>query len=248
MDNKKDDKITTLASFFDRIPARLSIPANQTADRLFRRAERIAAGIFLATNHLDQEDRLRISVRDAALELLHETAELRDEIRNQQSARVVDFKATARYIVSLLRLLAVSGSLSMQNASVLVEALDELGVFLSSAQVSPLADTVSLRREDLLDASTKAPFVKDMKKDTPIVKDRPNMSDNRNSKGSDVRKQNVLDVLRSGGAMGIADISAHLPEYSTKMIQRDLAELIAAGMVSRVGDKRWSRYSIAGGA
>jgi DNA-binding HxlR family transcriptional regulator len=50
-------------------------------------------------------------------------------------------------------------------------------------------------------------------------------------------------VLRSQGELGIKDVVSNLPEYSEKMIQRELAELVAAGRVKKTGLKRWSRYT-----
>lgn len=244
MDSQKDTRIASLASFFERTPARLSIPLNQPADRLFRRAERLAAGIFLATNHISPEDPLRAQVRDISLEILQQALRIRDELRNPQSSQVVHFKATARYAISLIRMLAIAGSLSLQNAGVLVEALDELGTYISSAQHSPLSDTVSLTKDDLMDTRVSRSDDRDHIKDTISIKDNPTMSDKHTSQHIDVRQQNVLDVLAAGGELGIAEISAHLPEYSTKMVQRDLVYLIATGKVARTGHKRWSRYSL----
>jgi DNA-binding HxlR family transcriptional regulator len=36
----------------------------------------------------------------------------------------------------------------------------------------------------------------------------------------------------------------NLPEFSEKMIQRELAALVQEGVVMKQGEKRWSRYSL----
>jgi hypothetical protein len=244
MDEQKDIRPSdSLSNFFDKPALRASLSLNQSADRLYRRAERIVAAVFLATNHISSSESLRISARTAGLRLLEEVLSLRDEMRAPQSGHASAFKASARYLVSLLRMLAISGFLSTQNATVLIEALDDLGNFLITAQHSPLSESVSFTRQDFLDVSQ--PFVRNLK-DKDIIKDNNKMSDTATKRTLNVRKQAVLEILRTGGELGIADIASNLPEYSTKMIQRDLAELVALGQAKKTGLKRWSRYSLAG--
>jgi hypothetical protein len=60
-----------------------------------------------------------------------------------------------------------------------------------------------------------------------------------------LRSQTILDILRTGGSLGIKDIAANLPEYGEKTIQRELVTLVSQGKVKKLGLKRWSRYSIA---
>lgn len=245
MDGQRDiHAASKLSVFFDKTPARHSLSLNQPADRLYRRAERVVAAIFLATNHIPASESLRKEARETSLLLLRESLALRDELRASQSRHVSAFRASVRFLTSLLRMLTVGGFISLQNAAVLIEALDELGAFLQTAQASSLSDTVSFSREDLIDVQSP---VKDKVnvKDKTSIKDRDNVSDRGTQGALSVRKENVLDVLKGGGSLGIADVSAHLPEYSTKMIQRDLLELVAAGRVKKSGNKRWSKYSIA---
>ncbi len=243
MDDKQDSRISRLTRFFEKTPARLGLPSSQPSDRLYRRAERISAATFLATNHIPATEQLRSQTREASIRLLQDSLNVRNELRAPSSAQASDLRASARYLISLVRMLAIAGYVSVQNAGVLIEAIDELGAFLASAQQSSLADSVSFSKSDLVDIQSTS--IKDVVKDTRNVKDKADMSDTMSpTHSSDVRKQNVLDVLRSSGEVGIADIAASLPEYSTKMIQRDLVELITAGKVKRSGDKRWSRYSV----
>ncbi len=89
-------------------------------------------------------------------------------------------------------------------------------------------------------------------KDTLGIKDKTTLKDIAhasntvgNSGGLSVREQGIMGILRAGGEFGIRDITANLPEYSEKMIQRDLLALVLSGKVKKTGLKRWSRYSIA---
>src|SRR3989344_1465227 len=254
MDGQRDIQKDTqrqsqLARFFDRHSVRTNpFGANQSADRAYRRSERIVAALFLVTNHIPPTESLRSSVRTQALLILENVLSLRDEMRTT-GENVAKTRASIRHLISLVRLLAVSGFVSGQNTNTVVEGLDELANFLTASANSPLSESVSLSHEDLLDIHGGT--IKDIKdtrniKDMTPVKDIRNVSDKVASGGGlSVREQSIFSVLRAGGELGIRDIASNLPEYSEKMIQRELVALVAAGRVKKTGLKRWSRYSIA---
>jgi hypothetical protein len=162
---------------------------------------------------------------------------------------------TIRHLISLVRILSVSGFTSTQNTATMIEALDELGNFLTASQRSVLSENVTITRDELVDvhvvSSAQKTFPR-IRRDREItLKDNSDSSDMHVSnkgvaKGDvSVRIQSILDILSSGGSLGIKDIAANLPEYSEKMIQRELLELTSQGKIRKTGLKRWSRYAIA---
>jgi Tfp pilus assembly protein FimT len=252
MDEIRDiQKQSPISRFFDKHVIRTNpFGANQSVDRAYRRAERIVAALYMITNHIPDTESLRTSVRAGAILFLENVLSLQSEMRSPDSRSVIACRASIRHLISLVRMLAVSGFVSLQNTNTVVEALDELGNFLAVSQTSPLSESVSLSREDFLDTRTSVSFkdIKDNKnvKDAKTIKDTQNTSDMTTSKDStDLRKQSIIEVLRAGGSLGIRDISSNLPEYSEKMIQRELAELVVSGNVKKNGLKRWSRYALA---
>lgn len=230
---------------------------NRAADRAYRRAERIAAGISLLTNHIPKDEPVRAHTRSAASLMLSDALKLRDEMRSPHSQFVAELQGRIRYLISLVRIMAVSGFISQQNASTVIEALDELGTYIAAAQRSILSENISLSREDLVDvraSSFRAASGKSLKdtsdikdvRDTSGVKDSGVVSENKSNSLDvlSVRVQSILEILKVGGSLGIKDITANLPEYSEKMIQRELLELVSKGKVKKVGLKRWSKYSL----
>lgn len=258
MDEIKDvQKTDSISRFMDNHAVRTNpFGENRAGDRAYRRAERIAAAIHLLTNHIDADEPVCSSIRTGSVELLQYVLELRSEMRSAQSSVFTAAQAKIRHLISLVRILTVSGYISIQNASTMVEALDELGNFMTAAQRSMLSESIAISREDLLDVRTpllaKAKSVKDVKDEngSPEKVNHASVSMpaviSAKSEGQiSVRRQNIIEVLQSGGLMGIKDICTNLPEYSEKMIQRELAELVEGGKVRKAGLKRWSRYSIA---
>jgi len=70
----------------------------------------------------------------------------------------------------------------------------------------------------------------------PIVKDT-------NNKGQSERTERILDFIRKQKSVSIKDIAATIKGCSEKTIQRELNGLIQAGLVRRVGERRWSHYT-----
>ena len=255
MDGQKDIQKTEspLAPFFDERPLRTDpFGNNNSAERLYRRAERLGAALHLLTNHIPSEEPARTLVRESGLNIIHNALALRDGLRAEGSRHLDVFRASIRYSISLTRMLAVSGLASLQNTQTMIEALDELGNFVNISKRSPLSEGVVLSKEDLLDIGVAVRDGKDIKdslgiKNKTIQKDRDGTSVTRTILARDIhaRRQSIIEVLRSGRELGIRDIASNLPEYSEKMIQRELASLVAEGRLKKIGFKRWSRYVLA---
>jgi len=264
MDDIRDiKKSDMLSSFLDNHVVRTSpFGRNVSGEKSYRRAERLVAALHLLTSHVSADEPIRQSIRVTAIKLLADILGLRDEMRISNSSKIRAVQSTIRELISLVRMLAVSGLVSIQNADMTVEAIDELGNFLNLSQRTPLSESIVLSREDLLSGRLTAE-----KRTNLLVKDRTLLSGTKMDRGvSDItdntkdmnvtahisrtndiistRSREILAVLLSSGEVGIRDISSNLPEYSEKMIQRELASLIVAGRVKKTGLKRWSKYSL----
>jgi|GEM_PF-586319 hypothetical protein len=251
---------------------------NVSAERAYRRVEKIVAAVHLLTNHISDTEHLRIEARRTATALLAQVLALRDELRSPTAAPVREVETTIRYLISLLRMLVVSGHVSSPNADIVSEALDDLGVFVQAAHRSVLSESVRLSRDEFVDVRMRvSPHVQmsDIEKveektkehtkehnrvaatalgTAPIgsvqmsvsasIPDTAPEEEDTPRVVADIRVASILEVLRAGGSWGIKDILAHLPEYSEKMIQRELAELVQKRVVDKQGAKRWSKYSL----
>ena len=255
MDSNKDiQKTENITRFVDKQTLRThAFGDNKMAERAYRRAERLVAAIHLLTNHIDPLEPIRKIIRESATKMLSEILSLRDEMRTVGSSKTYSIEASVRHLISLARILAVSGFVSFENADVLTEALDDLGAFIETSRRSVLSENIRLSRDDLLDVRENPREEAKAIKDKDIVKDSNNIKDKSASIGNvlyekDARNsrriEGILEVLRGASDLGIKDILVNLPEYSEKMIQRDLADLVEAGTVKKIGLRRWSKYAL----
>lgn len=260
-DIKRTDQLT---KFLDNQIIRTKpFGPNTFGERAYQRGERLVAALHLLTIHIQMDEPVRQLTRKHGLGLLEDLLLLRDEMRVSNSVKIRNAQSSIRELISLTRMLAVSGFVSTQNAEVVIDALDELGNLLNASKRSPLSESVILGKESLMNGrfpqGIKSPApshpgsflplqssldVTDMK-DSGDVKDNVKDDVYRTVDGRNIRTQSVLDILNTRGELGIKEISGQLPEYSEKMIQRELAGLVRAGKIRKSGFKRWSKYSIA---
>jgi hypothetical protein len=223
---------------------------NRAAERLYGRVERISTALYLLTRHIAQSEPIRERIRSESVGLLSRVLDLRDEMRTLESSSILDFQSAVRHLISLVRILTAGGFVSLQNTEVVVEALDELSAFVSSSQRSSFSEGVSLTLQDIMGDTgplAKITPVKDKisVKDREVIKDNQGLSMNKGSETTKVRSDGIVAILGQNGALGIKEICARLPDYSEKMIQRELAALVKNGRVTKNGFKRWSTYALA---
>ena len=257
MDETKDVQRTNdLSKTLDASSIRTNpFGRNVSGDRAYRRAERLVAAIHILTGHVSEQEPARLEARRLSVKLLSDLLDLRDEMRAPASLPLHTAQALIRELISLMRILSLAGYLSLQNTNAVTEALDELGNFLVLSQRTGLSESVSFSKDELLDirdgsvehasrtSGGRSP--QEVVKDTILIKDTLRTSEKTpSSTGFDRRSQAVVEVLKSQGELGIKDISSNLPEYSEKMVQRELARLIGQGRVKKSGFKRWSRYAL----
>lgn len=65
------------------------------------------------------------------------------------------------------------------------------------------------------------------------------------------RKAKIMDMIRGRknsntgeGSVMIKDITHAFPNVSEKTIQRELADMVSSGVLKKIGEKRWSKYTV----
>ena len=251
MDDQKDSRKSQLSTIIDGQIVRTNpFGRNKSGDRIYRRAERIVAALHLLTNHVPATEPSRREIRSEAVRLLSLILDLRDEMRASDSLQARKVQASIRSLISLVRMLCFSGFVSQQNTKTCIEALDELGNYLISLQRSSLSESISLTKEELLEDTEQRQVLKDT---VSVITDSDVRETSVTTPSSQTpqtfhngRAEKIIDFLKSKGELGIRDIASNFPEYSEKMIQRELATLVSRGRVRRTGLKRWSTYALIG--
>lgn len=84
------------------------------------------------------------------------------------------------------------------------------------------------------------------KRSVPFLQKKPhatpsNTTQTNSAKG--IRRATVLELFYTNAALTVKDVAKKLPGFSEKTAQRELAVLVAEGVLKRTGERRWSSYS-----
>jgi len=267
----KDTKsITDNNSPLNLAPVRTNpFTQNISGEHAYKRTERIAAAVYLVTNNVRYDEPLRQRIRSIGHEMLTQVLALRSGFRSAGHERISGLVAHVRELATHVELLCVAGYLSRQNATILVQAVDELGQFITSSQRSALSEELSFQRDDFVPYSGKvdnraelasermprnvpdertAGFVNRRQRRASGLKEERQGSENINAKrqkeAHEERRRTILDILKRSGPLGIKDITSNIVGCGEKTVQRELLFLIQKGTVRKKGAKRWSRYFV----
>lgn len=216
---------------------------NASVSQIYDRMEKISDALHLVTSHIDREEPLRMSLRRKSLDLIQHVLQVRHGLQSSGIERIATLNVALRHVMSLIHIAETIHLISPHNAKILMRALDDTATLLERSQKTNTSEALHILPSDLVPLgeeprTTRTPkTLKDGKARTHLKDDRLIKKDSRESRG-----QRIVSVLGSGGNLGIKDISLNLPEYSEKMIQRELNKLVTSGTVSKTGLKRWSRY------
>lgn len=224
----------------------------------YKKTEKLASAIYLLTNLISDKEPIKFQLREAGLELLTNCPFL----SVKQPVEAVTFFVTSGVkILSLLELAFLANLISEMNHKILrfefenlIKTVDQnRGGDITSGLVLPenfFAVTDSPSDMDLnrtkIDNSEISKGQKFMS-DRQTVLTSENIKDktNRGADNSRVgRSDIILGLLKTNPELSIKDFTSAIKGCSEKTIQRELMSLISKGQIKKVGEKRWSRYSI----
>jgi DNA-binding transcriptional ArsR family regulator len=216
---------------------------------IYKKAERLAKAIHLIAPAFVNSPALRNRLDTIAVGLV-DAATL---------PPITAREALSRELLALSSVLSIArtgGLLSPMNADMIareahallgeVAAYEEPRLFLDEAPT--LAALFKVATTAPRNAPASAPERGTAERPPAPVKDtrnpkghNPAVSDTPRTSG---RREAVLQVLRTKGPSYIKDISTVIRDVSEKTIQRELQSLVAEGIVTRAGERRWTTYSL----
>jgi hypothetical protein len=208
------------------------------------KGQKIAAALYLVTSHLSDTDPLKLTLRSHATLLM-------------DTVSVEGSHALALKITDTMTVAVMSRLISEKNASIIILELRHFVTLLASE-----GDTLTGSLLEHFDQSsdryteTSASSKKTLSS-TPSLRHFPVSS--RSEIGASIapkgsgqavsvngtkshRQEQILSLINDRKSAGIKDIAGLFPDTSEKTIQRELGSLVAAGRITKRGQKRWSVY------
>ena len=190
--------------------------------------QKLSSALYLVTDFLSDHDPLKWKLRELSLEALINSAQ-----DNKLFNRAIDVIGK---MLPLFEVALANPGVSHMNFSILKQEYEQA-------------------RNEMLKLGSSLPFASGELNGHEQVPQAPrahalnsvNNKEPKESKGvSNPRRETILKYIKNHGWSSIKDIAGILPEVSSKTVQRELADLVQNGVLKREGDRRWSRYALAG--
>lgn len=213
---------------------------------MYKKAERLAKALHLIAPAFAESPSLRSKIDAISVALVEAAILPPGASRSALSGELLTLS-------SILAIARTSGMLSAMNAELIRREvhfllqeiaayeeprlqLDEVPTLSGIAKIAPqeLVREGSLGQKPSVTQAATAPARAAAKESAA------------QASGTKDRREAVLSILQSKGQVSIKDISVMVRGVSEKTIQRELAALIAEGVVSKTGERRWSTYALVG--
>jgi len=235
---------------------------------IFKKTERIVTAIYLVTNFFSIEEPIKWDIRQVATKLLRSIMSLTSAHEHDKETRL---HTSTGYIIELNALFDIAsrtGLVSRMNYNILhteIEKLSDMLCVLCTEDSVHLTSVLSahsfevqmsqtINQNDIARNSYKTNKPnKGHSKPQPVfygtvrdLKDKLLSGGNafkKTSTNSNRREQIISEVTRKG-EVSVKDISSIIKNCSEKTLQRELLALVSEGVLSKTGERRWSRYSL----
>jgi hypothetical protein len=211
-------------------------------DFMDKKSEKLASAIYLVTGFFQDQEPLKWKLRSLASDFCSLSL-----VPNGGAQLAYEAKNVMLKIAGLFSVATNAGLISNENNNLMqIEFTNYISRLEHSIDVSGLLNTPSsksdftkLQPELIKRQSEIAQLESDLDiKDKPL-KDFGAVSVKKNS-----RQNIIITLLKRKKEVMIKDISSLINGCSEKTIQRELLSMVQTGLLKKVGEKRWSRYSL----
>ena len=223
-----------------------------------KKLEKLAGGVYAVTEQAPDQEPLKWKIRSQALSLMSDRKNYWS-VKDSESSHSVFYgqvlsdrlSGEIEKMISFLILAQGSGIISPINASIIIneyqalkkklnQDMGSLKQALETPALPQISETHSEKEKPDLGQTIKPYFKSEYSQNQAIKKD-PSSPDPKAE-----RKVKIKSFLATVDWASIKDLANHISDCSIKTIQRELIELVERGEVKKTGERRWSRYALAG--
>lgn len=218
------------------------------------KSQKLATAIYLITGFFSDNEPLKWKLRDLSSRLISVSLLVNDNYFKHNSG-VSEMRTIITEITSLLLVLKQAGLISDINYSIINQEFSSLLSSVSPSEEFEPFGEMRIKRsffstpeiaekgvEHMIDPTpTSRPAPKGIKdKTAEDLKDFSVVAVKKNG-----RQSIIINLLKRKKEIMIKDVSPLIDGCSEKTIQRELISMVHNGILNKVGEKRWSRYSLA---
>ena len=207
---------------------------------VYKKTEKLATALYMVTNLFNDSEPMKWTLRTKVSQLLSFIIGFKDILQSREDEFVNETKTRVLEIVSLLEISAQSGLVSPMNFSILKSEFINLLNFLSHFKKPHSQSHPMDLRENFFEVPSHSKKEILLHDDSNDVKDSNVLETHKRTN----RQNIIIGLLKKKKDLTIHDIAQTISDCSEKTIQRELISLISVGVVQKIGQRRWSRYSL----
>lgn len=221
---------------------------------IYNRSYRLAAAVFVVSNLMDENEELKAKIKNLSLKLVSMSVNLKDNSHSEVKKIIGEIEKNSLELMSMLDIASISDLISKMNSKILVEEFQSfisvLGEFSKTFEDDKNVSVRSIFSENqILDHDTQVLIennsINSSMPKTDYTKEIKKTFENGNGhKRKNLRKNMIFEFIKGHNNTSIKDIVPNITGCSEKTVQRELVDLINEGKVKKVGERRWSKYSV----
>lgn len=209
-----------------------------------QKSQKIVSALYLITDHIKDSDVIKWEIREEGITLVSNSLIANSDYPLEKDHAKKNISISLEKIIALLNITLVSNLISNMNASIVIHELESLINFIEKDNKENhlpgyiLSD--SFFKTDIGDKVEE----KSDKGHSDSLRTLPVSDTQKVAKQGD-RKDSIIALLKKDSNLTIKDFAKVIKDCSEKTIQRELISLVKSGLVKRIGERRWSTYSLA---
>ncbi len=206
------------------------------------KSEKLASAVYLITGFFNDLEPIKWKLRTLATEMISLSILFNGENVKDKEITIAELRGFVLQISKYFSVARNAGLISADNNHLMQEELKKY----SNALGYPTSFS------DFLNTDSSKSRVANIEK-TLIIRDKIESKSSEKSLGmfgavsvkKNSRRSIIIGILKRKKEIMIKDVSPLINGCSEKTIQRELSNMVHSGVLKRIGEKRWSRYSLA---
>lgn len=211
---------------------------------ILQKAQKIVSALYLITDHIKDSDTMKWEIREEGLAFVSGAHLFGTTVPVEKDhARQIIINCSEK-LNSLLNISLISSLISSVNVSIVIHEIDSLISFINKENSVENNLSGYILSDSFFATDTKPEIDKGHlnlsrtsekhRNKALVVKDKKNN-----------RQENIINLLKKDSNLTIKDFARVIKDCSEKTIQRELILLVEKGVIKRIGERRWSTYSLA---
>lgn len=207
-----------------------------------QKAQKIVSALYMVTDLIKDSDAIKWEIREEGISFISSAVLFNTTLPIEREHTSDLLFSSATKIIAFLNIALISSLISNMNSSIIIYEIESLIDFINknNREIHPPGYILS---DSFFATDAQMPTDKghqNVSKTLDMAKNKDNtVKDKKNE-----RQEIILDTLKKDSNLTIKDFTKVIKNCSEKTIQRELLYLVEKGTIKRVGERRWSTYSL----